>query len=311
MPENPDHALPLPTRRRTLLWAAAAPLLLARAALPGPAVASASPAPVTSASGADPQFAKLEESHRRRLGVYALDTGSGKEIGYRAAERFPFCSTFKALLAGATLARDASTPGLLATRIVYARQDLASYSPVTEKHVGAGMTVSELCAAAVQYSDNTAANLLLHQLGGPPALTAYARSLGNETFRLDRYETALNTAIPGDMRDTVTPADMAGTLRAMVLGNALPPAARDQLKTWLLGNKTGDHRIRAGTPAGWPVGDKTGTGDYGATNDIAVIWPPQRAPFILAVYSASLDKHAKTDDSLVAEATRVAIALLA
>jgi beta-lactamase class A len=301
MPRSPEHAQPLLTRRQALLWAAAAPLLLARPAWAASAVTNVS---------VNDRFTQLEQLHRRRLGVYAVDTGTGKDVGFRAQERFPFCSTFKALLAAAMLAKDASNPGLLERRIAYTHKDLVSYSPVTEKHIGTGLTVSELCAAVVEHSDNGAANLLLRELGGPAALTAYARAIGNPTFRLDRVEPELNTSVPGDPRDTSTPAHMAHTMHVLALGDALSAPAREQFQAWLLGNKTGDRRIRAGTPAGWRVGDKTGTGAYGTANDFGVIWPQGRAPIVLAIYTTSQDKNAKADEELIVKATRIAIASL-
>ncbi|ANN78350.1 class A beta-lactamase [Bordetella flabilis] len=255
-------------------------------------------------------FGSLEKSYASRLGVCAIDTANGREIRHRAEERFPFCSTFKAMAAAAVLARASADPGLLARRIPYTRADLVTYSPITEKHAGAGMTVAELCAATVQYSDNTAGNLLIKLLGGPPALTAFMRGVGNRSFRLDRWETDLNTAIPGDPRDTATPSDMAHSLNKLVLGGALPAAGRAQLKEWLVGNTTGDRRIRAGVPDGWQVGDKTGTGSYGTANDIAVLWPPARPPIVLAVYSTQPSKTGKPSDALIAEATRVVVAAL-
>ncbi|OZI60238.1 class A beta-lactamase [Bordetella genomosp. 11] len=306
MPPKPDHPPISITRRQALSWAAAAPLLMMR-----PALAAGDAAAAPAGTARDVEYAHLERAHRRRLGVYAVDTATGREVTYRAHERFAFCSTFKAVLAGAILSQDAAQPGLLDQRILYTAHELASYSPVTEKHVHGGMTIAQLCAAAIQYSDNTAANLLLHRLGGPRALTAYARGLGNPTFRLDRFETALNTSIPGDERDTSTPADMARTLETLVLGDALPPGARARLKTWLLGNKTGDRRIRAAVPPGWQVADKTGTGDYASANDFGVIWPADRPPVVLAIYTASRDPHAKADESLIAEAARIALAALA
>ncbi|AOB33593.1 beta-lactamase [Bordetella sp. H567] len=311
MPRHTEHASASLTRRQALLWAAATPLLWIRPALAGGHLPARDGDDAAVGTAIDAEFARLERSHQRRLGLYALETGTGREIAYRANERFAFCSTFKAVLAAATLAQDAAQPGLLERRIIYTQHDLASYSPVTKERLGGGMTVAELCAAAVQYSDNTAANLLLHRLGGPRALTAYARDVGNKSFRLDRYETALNTAIPGDERDTSTPADMGRMLEALVLGNALPAEARTRLKTWLLGNKTGDHRIRAAVPAGWQVADKTGTGDYGSANDFGIVWPPGRPPIVLAIYTGSRDTHAKADESLIAEAARIAITRLA
>ena len=209
------------------------------------------------------------------------------------------------MLAAAVLAEGSRSPGLLQRRIRYTRQDLVTHSPVTEAHLGDGMTVEELCAAAVQHSDNTAGNLLLRLVGGPAGLTAYARSVGDAAFRLDRWETALNSALPGDERDTTTPAAMSATLKRLVLDAELPAPQRAQLQDWLVGNTTGGSRIRAGVPAGWRVGDKTGTGDYGSTNDIAVLWPPQRAPVTLAIYLTGTAPDAKPRNEIVAQAARV------
>jgi len=158
-------------------------------------------------------------------------------------------------------------------------------SPVTKDRVdGAGMMLEELCEAAMIASDNTAGNLLLASLGGPPALTAYARSLGDTVTRLDRIEPDLNEAIPGDMRDTTSPAAMSSNLRILVLGDVLSAKSRDRLTGWLIGNKTGDRRLRAGLPSSWRVGDKTGSGEKGTTNDVGIIWPPERAPVIVSIY---------------------------
>jgi beta-lactamase class A len=287
-------SLPIP-RRRLLLRAATLPLLAGCQTI----------APTPHASTALAQLQALEQSFDGRLGLCAIDTGSGRSLAWRAAERFPLCSTFKAVVAAAVLAESSRSPGLLQRRIRYTRQDLVTYSPVTQMHVDEGMTVEQLCAAAVQQSDNTAGNLLLQLVGGPAALTAYARSVGDADFRLDRWETALNTALPGDERDTSTPAAMSATLRRLALDGALAAPQRAQLQDWLLGNTTGDARIRAGVPAGWRVGDKTGTGDYGTANDIAVIWPPRRAPVTLAIYLTGTKPDAKPRNDIVAQAARV------
>jgi beta-lactamase class A len=223
---------------------------------------------------------------------------------HRADERFPFCSTFKMMLSAAILSRE---PALLKKHIKYDKSDLVSYSPVTSKHVADGMTVAELCEATLQISDNAAANLLMKQIGGPAAVTAFARSIGDTEFRQERWETALNTALPGDVRDTTTPLAMAKSLQKLVLGEALPAAARKQLKDWMLGNTTGATRIRAGVPAGWPVADKTGSGDYGTVNDIAVIWPPGKAPIVLAVYVTQPNKDDKTRPEIHGEVAKVVI----
>ncbi|MCG0582107.1 PenA family class A beta-lactamase, partial [Burkholderia cenocepacia] len=247
----------------------------------------------------------LERDAGGRLGVCAIDTASGRVIEHRAGERFPFCSTFKAMLSAAVLAQSVERPGLLQQRVTYTKADLVNYSPVSEKHVGAGMTVAALCEATIQYSDNSAANLLMKLIGGPSAVTAYARSIGDDAFRLDRWETELNTALPGDPRDTTTPAAMAASIRVLTLGDALPAAQRAQLVAWLRGNKVGDKRIRAGVPAEWTVGDKTGTGDYGTTNDAGVIWPTSRAPIVLAVYYTQTRADARAKDDVIASVARI------
>lgn len=253
------------------------------------------------------QLAQLEKAAGGRLGVYAIDTAGDVRISYRADERFPLCSTFKVILVAAILMRSSRVEGLLQRRIYYQRNDLATYSPITEKYVVDGMTVAELCAAALQYSDNTAANILIGIIGGPAAVTEYARSIGNGEFRLDRWETDLNSSIPGDPRDTATPAAMARSLQALTCGAALPPTQREQLNQWLRGNTTGAKRIRAAVPGSWAVGDKTGSGDYGTTNDLAVLWPPQRQPLILAIYYTQDAPKAPWRDEVVAAAARIVV----
>jgi len=293
------------SQRRTLLLAAAtAPLVLTVTAC---AWSPAAGQDVSSATS----FAALEHAAGGRLGVCAIDSASGRRAQHRADERFPFCSTFKAMLGAAVLAHSVDRPGLLQQRVSYGPSDLVNYSPVSGKHVGTGMTVAELCEAAIQYSDNSAANLAMKLIGGPSAVTAYARSIGDDAFRLDRWETELNTALPGDPRDTTTPAAMAASMRVLTLGDALPSAQRAQFVAWLRGNKVGDKRIRAGVPAGSQVGDKTGTGDYGTTNDAGVIWLPSRAPIVLAVYYTQTRADAKPKDDVIAAAARIAVATLA
>ncbi len=232
----------------------------------------------------DAAFKDLEEKTGARLGVAALDTASGSKIEYRAHERFAMCSTFKFLAAAAVLARVDRKEETLDRVTIYKKGDLVAGSPATGKHVDDGMTLGALCEAAITLSDNTAGNLLLDNIGGPKGLTQYARSLGDATFRLDRRETELNEAKPGDPQDTITPADILKDLQKTVLGNALSRSSRDQLIEWMLASKTGDKRLRGGLPKDWNVGDKTGTSDSGMANDIAVIWPPSRKPILLAVY---------------------------
>ncbi|MEU7955682.1 class A beta-lactamase [Micromonospora humida] len=254
------------------------------------------------------EFRQLEEKFDARLGVYAIDTGTGRTVEYRADERFAYCSTFKALAAAEIL--DGTTDAELDRVVRYSADDLVTYSPITEKHVANGMTLRAIADAAVRHSDNTAANLLLRRLGGPPGFRQKLRELGDEITEPARSETALNEAKPGDRRDTSTPRVLARDLRAYVVGDALEPADRDVLTAWLRGNTTGDELIRAGVPDGWIVGDKTGAGGYGTRNDIAVLWPPDRAPIVLAVLSTRDTKDASYDDALIARAAEVTTALL-
>lgn len=289
--------LPSRTRRMLLLSATAAPFTMMLSGCAGAA---------TRRSTVEAEFAALEKSSGGRLGVSLCDTASGMQIGYRANERFAMCSTFKSVLAGAVLARSMRDEGLLQRPVRYSRSDLVGYSPISEKHVADGMTVADMCDAVVRYSDNTAANALIRMLGGPASVTAFARSIGDDIFRLDRYETELNTAIPGDPRDTSTPAAMGQTLRTLVLGDVLSPSRRVLLERWLRDSMTGAHRIRAGVPADWSAGDKTGSGDYGTTNDTALLWPPAGAPISLVVYYTQVEPDAKWKDEVVAAAARIA-----
>ncbi|MBV8489795.1 MAG: class A beta-lactamase [Candidatus Eremiobacteraeota bacterium] len=231
-------------------------------------------------------FATLESKSGGRLGVYAMD-GDGRTLAaYRSHERFPMCSTFKVLAAGAVLSRVDGGNERLDRAIHYTKADLLEYAPIASKHVARGeMSVGALCAAAVEYSDNTAANLLLASIGGPAAVTRFARSLGDSVTRLDRNEPSLNTAIPGDPRDTTTPAAMANDVRAMTAGNALSRASSALLVGWLQACVTGTDALRAGFPAGWAAGDKTGTGMNGTHNDVAIAWPPAKAgPIFVSAY---------------------------
>jgi beta-lactamase class A len=219
------------------------------------------------------------------------------------------CSTFKFLAAAAVLKRVDEGKEKLDRRIIYKKEDLVEYSPTTEKHVADGMPLRDICEAAMVLSDNTAGNLILTSLGGPQGITQFARSLGDTMTRLDRIETALNEAIPGDPRDTTTPNAMLANIQKLVVGDVLSLASKELLTKWLLGNKTGDKRMRALLPAGWHVGDKTGSGERGTTNDVGVIWPPGRAPILVTIYltesSASIEKRNAT---LAAIGRTVAIA---
>lgn len=226
---------------------------------------------------------EIEAALGGRLGAYALDTGSGRELAVRADERFAMCSTFKATLAAAVLGRIDGGAIDRGERLRYDPAALLPTSPVSAR-AGGSIGVLAACEAVVSYSDNTAANLLLEKIGGPPALTDYFRQLGDHVSRLDRYELELNANHTGDPRDTTTPRAMAGTLRRLLLGDALGSAARDLLTGWMLNEQNGKARVRAGVPASWRVANKPGTSNNGATNDIAVAWPPGGAPIVLAVF---------------------------
>ena len=250
-------------------------------------------------------LARIELENGGRLGVAVQDTGSGARAGHRDGERFPMCSTFKLLAAAAVLKRVDGGQERLDRRIVFAASDIVVNSPVTKERIGdAGMTLAELCEAAMTVSDNTAGNLLLASLGGPQAITDYARTLGDTMTRLDRIEPDLNEAVPGDPRDTTTPQAMLGNVRQLVLGRALSAASKEQLTKWLRGNKTGDTRLRAGLPAGWLTGDKTGSGERGTTNDIGVVWPPGRAPIVVAIYYTETTATAEKRNAVLAAVGR-------
>ncbi|PDS80345.1 class A beta-lactamase [Rhizobium sp. L43] len=257
------------------------------------------------------RLAELEKRTGGRLGVSVLDTQTSISFGYRGSEAFPMCSTFKALAAGFVLARADKGEEKLDRRVSYGKDKLVDYSPLSEKHAGAdGMTIAELCEAAVTVSDNTAGNLLLESFGGPVALTDWLRSIGDGTTRLDRTEPTLNEGKKGDPRDTTTPDAMLDTLGNLTLGSVLAEASCDRLIAWLVASTTGGERLRAGLPAEWKVGDKTGTGPNGSLGDIAVIWPPDRGPIVAAVYIAEATAPVKDLNPVFAEVGRMIIEMV-
>jgi beta-lactamase class A len=234
---------------------------------------------------ANKRLAEIEAREGGRLGVFVRDTGTGSTLEHRTDERFPMCSTFKLLAAAAALKRVDEGAERLDRRIAYGPSDLLNYAPIAKAHVAEGaMTLSDLCAAAIDWSDNTAANLILQAIGGPAGFTQFERSLGDSVTRLDRNEPRLNEATPGDKRDTTSPRAMAADMQKVLLGDTLSEASRLKLEAWLIGDKVGDKRLRAGLPSSWRIGDKTGSGERGSTNTIAIIWPPERAPLIATVY---------------------------
>jgi beta-lactamase class A len=248
----------------------------------------------------------LEARNGGRLGVVALDTGSGRRIDYRAEERFAMCSTHKLFSAAAVLTMVDQGHMKLDRRVPFGRADLLEYAPITRKNVDAGlMTVDALCEAAIEWSDNTAGNLLLGLIGGPTGWTRYARSIGDTTSRLDRIEPELNTAIPGDPRDTTTPGAMVRDLDVVLLGKALSDASRVQVENWLLDSKITGNLLHAGLPNGWHVGDKSGSGERGSRNDIAIIMPPEAAPILAAVFYTESAEPLPVREKVIAETGRI------
>lgn len=269
-------------------------------------VRSSEEIPASSEASRSPahRFEELERTFDARLGVYAVDTGTGCEVAYNDGARFAYASTFKALAAGAVLRK--YSLGGMGKVIRYSADDLVDHSPVTEKHVDTGMSLDELCVAAIHFSDNTAGNLLLDAVGGPQGLDTVLEQLGDDVTHVERYETRLNDWAPGEKRDTSTPRAFAEDLRTFVLGTALGEGERAQLAQWLRANTAGAELIRAGLPEDWAVGDKTGAGGtYGTRNDIAVVWPPDRAPIVVAIMSNRKNEDAEYDDALIAEAASV------
>lgn len=252
------------------------------------------------------RLAELESKVGGRLGLAALDVASGARLAHRDDERFAMCSTFKAMAVAAALARVDRGAERLDRFVPYGEADLLAYAPIAKAHVrDGGMLFGDLCAAASEFSDNTAANLVLASIGGPAGWTGFVRSLGDVTSRLDRNEPSLNTAQPGDPRDTTTPLAMVADLELAVLGKLLAPASRDRLAEWMIRCETGKARLRAGLPASWRIGDKTGTGEVGAAGDIAVAWTPA-GPLVIACYLAGATRASVSErDGAFAEVGRI------
>jgi len=255
--------------RRTLL-----------AAIPGLAAATAF------ADDGLPEIAAYERQSGGRVGLYAKNLESGATLKWRANERFVMCSTFKASLAAFALARADRGEDRMDRMLPYSETDLLEYAPVARSNLARGaMSISEMCAAIVELSDNTCANVLMKHVGGPSALAAFWRSLGDGVSRLDHYEPELNRSPPGDPDDTTMPAAMAGSLRRLVVEDVLSPSSRRQLSGWMINCKTGANRLRAGLPTSWIIGDKTGNNGKDAMGDIAVAWPKPGAPILISVYT--------------------------
>ncbi|RKT81954.1 beta-lactamase class A [Saccharopolyspora antimicrobica] len=289
--------------RRAVLGA-----LLAVPALVACGTVEGAPPPAPAPPG--PDLAELERRYDARVGLYAINVRTGRTLVNRPDERFALCSTFKTYAVAALLRDHGLSSGYFDKVIRYTKDDLVSYSPETEKHVDTGMTVRALCEATMKLSDNTAANLLLRERGGPQSIAPFARSIGDPTTRLDRWETELNTAIPGDERDTSTPAGLAAGYRALVLGDALAAPERDQLTEWLLANTTGDECIRAGVPPTWRTGEKTGAGDYGTRNDAGVTWTEDGTPIVIAILTTRPRQDDEYRNELLADTARAVAAHL-
>lgn len=297
---------PADPSRRALIGGLAAALLLARPMAWG--------APDSASDPTTTALAALEQSAGGRLGAYLLDTGSGRSVGRNQDQRFGMCSTFKLLLAAAVLREVDAGRLALETFIPYTKADMVPHAPVTGEHLAeGGMSIGALAKATQTTSDNVAANLLIAQLGGPSAVTTMLRAMGDELTRLDRIEPDMNLVPTGEVRDTTTPQAMAHTVARIMTGDLLQPDSRELLRSWMLATSTGLHRIRAGLPPAWLAGDKTGTGVHPSMhnkyNDVAVIWPPDRAPVVVAVYfeaSGYFESTRPQDEAVLAEVGRIA-----
>ena len=231
------------------------------------------------------ELERIEQTLDARIGFAAHNLATGQRWGVNADERFAMSSTFKTLACGALLEQVDEGQLALETEVSFEESELVTYSPVTEQYAGhQPMTLFELCDATMTTSDNTAANLVLQALGGPEAITAFVRSMDDPVTRLDRYETELNEATPGDERDTTTPNAMLATLEKLVLGDVLSDESRQQLEAWMKGNAVADGLFRAAMPFDWIIADRTGAGGYGSRSITAIIWPPEQAPTVVVFY---------------------------
>jgi len=255
-------------------------------------------------------IARIEAESGGRLGVALHDTGTGRRFAYRGDERFAMCSTFKLLLAGAVLARVQQRAERLDRRLPVSGSDVIGHAPFSAKRVGGTATVAELCRAMMVESDNGAANLMLAAIGGPAGLTRFLRQTGDMVTRLDRTEPSLNEATPGDPRDTTTPLAMLGSAERLWLGPALAPASRARLTAWAIECRTGLARLRAGLPEGWRAGDKTGTGDRGTYNDVAIVWAPRRKPVLITSYLAGSTLGTDAGNAIHAKVARALVAMI-
>lgn len=248
----------------------------------------------------------LEGREGGRLGIAAKDMGTGRVLSWRGEERFVYCSTFKMFLAAATLMRIQAGEERLDRMIPVTRADMINHAPVTEPAIGGSLSVEALMKGTVEVSDNPAANILLREMGGLEPMQAFYRDLGDASTRVDRFEPEMNR-LDGD-KDTIQPLQSAANIERLLVdgGTPLSEASKALLLKWMFDSPTGAARLKAGVPEGWRVAHKTGTGGYGPTNDIGVLYPPSGAPVIVAAYY-----HAATDDpkneAVIAQATRLAL----
>ena len=254
----------------------------------------------------------LEHRYGARIGLFAVDLASGAEVANRPAERFAMCSTFKAYAAARVLQMVDEGHLTLDEAVPVVAADIVANSPVTSARVGAEMTLGQLCEAALTQSDNAAGNLLLRAIGGPAAITAFARTLGDRESRLDRWETELNSAHPGDLRDTTTPQALCHGYRELLAGSALRVTARETLENWMRATETSNKRFRAALPAGWTSADKTGAGSYGSTNDAGLLIGPNGQRIVAAVLTRSLQdlEDARPLDEAIVDTVRTTFAKL-
>lgn len=299
--------------RRRLLVAGTAATVLAACGRPSRDDAAAlldAAQPLPEVEGA---LAALEDRYNALVGLYGLNLDTGRVLDHRADGMFATCSAFKAYVAGLVLKKDQLGQLNLTDQIYIDPAVLVSVaSPITEPNVGRTMALSELAAAAVRHSDNTATNLMVALLGGPSAITDFARSTGDDRIWMVRWETELNSALPGDPRDTTSPRGMGTGFSNMLTGNVFDEPHRALLYEWMSTIATGDKRIRAGLPPGWTVADKTGTGDYGSANDVGVVFGPNGERLVLAVMTRtrSDDPKASPAEALIAETTALAVPFL-
>ena len=253
------------------------------------------------------KLSHLETKFNGKIGVYAVDSKTNQILAYRADERFPMQSTLKLMGVAALLKLSESNPSLLQEKIKYTQKDLDSWHPITGIKLNTGMTLEELAAATISYSDNPAINLILKKFGGPKFSTNFARSIDNKTYNLIHYDGAFLNSNPDQEADTVTPKDMAISTQKILLGNVLSPKQRNLLTGWMVNNTTGYKRIRAGVPISWTVADKTGSGSYGIANDVGIIWSPACKPIILAIYTVRNSNKLAAKEDIIADTTALVL----